>query len=122
MAHVGIERLTAGQSQEYAAQHDEERGRACDRKAHRFARIERLEDRRRRPDVDDAEDADNDKPHDHDRPEQPPDASGPTILKSKKSDQNDERCRHDEARGIRAELHPSMAERTEIAGVITPSP
>ncbi len=104
MAHVGVQRLAAGQGQEYAAQHDEQRHRTCNRKTHCLQRIECFEDRRRRPDVDEAKDADDDEPHHHDRAEQAADAPSAAMLEGKKPDQDDERRRHDEGRGTRAEL------------------
>jgi len=84
MTHVRIECLTAGQSQEHAAEHEEERKRTGGRKANRFKGIERVEDRRRRPDIDDAEHGDGDEPDHHHRSKQPADAAGSAVLKSER--------------------------------------
>ena len=96
MAHVGIERLAAGQRQEHRADHRKRDDGIGDQETRGLGRIDRLQNGRRHHDVASAQQPDDDEPDHHDRTEQRPDALGPPPLDHEQSDQDDQRDRHDE--------------------------
>jgi hypothetical protein len=96
MAHVGVKRFRTGQRKEHAAHHREGDERICQHEAGRLAWTQRFENLGRRPDIDDAEQGNNDEPADHDWAEQAADTRGPATLHHEQSDQDRERQRQDE--------------------------
>ena len=101
VTHVGIQRFRAGQRQEDATHHGEGDDRVCRHETDGFERVERLEDRRRDPDIDGAEHSDDDEPGDHDWTEQAADLRGPAPLDREQADQDRQRHRQDERLEVR---------------------
>ena len=124
VAHVGVQRLGAGDRQHDRGQREERDREVADEEVERVGRRERLQDLRvrRRCRVMPAR-ADREEPDDHHRPEQPPDRGGAEPL-----DRNSTTmiaavigtisCSSDGS----TTFSPSTADSTEIAGVIMLSP
>ena len=95
MAHVGVERLAAGDDQEDGAEHGEAVPSVLAKERERMARIDRGEHDRLFDEPGDAERGDDQEPADHHRAEQPADAVGAVPLNREDADEDRHRDRHD---------------------------
>ena len=84
MAHVGVERLRAGDRQEDEAEGDEAGRAIAEQEDQPGERVEGVEDARRVGDVDDAERADQAEEHHHDRAEKGRDPRRAAALHDRK--------------------------------------
>lgn len=91
MAHVGVKRFGARDSEEDAAHHHETDDAVAEQERQSVEWIEGIEDARRIADMHHAERGDDDEPHRHDRAEPARDAGGTFALHEEQRDQNDER-------------------------------
>jgi hypothetical protein len=94
MAHVGVERLGACDREKYGSQRDERRPLMIGEHGQAVDRIEGPEHVRRLDDLHQAEQAENEEPQAHHRPEEQPYVSGATALHDEQRDQDDQRERH----------------------------
>ena len=94
VAHVGIERLGAGDRQEHAAQHDETVQSLVREKVDGVARVDGQHDLGMPDDARQAEGGNGHEPQQHDRPEDPADAGRPARLRREQGQQNHQRGRH----------------------------
>ena len=88
MAHVRVQRLGAGDAQEYAAEHQKTGGTPGEQVLDAVPRIERPEHRRMLRNTPDAERADHHEPERHDRPERLADPRRALRLKREQPDQH----------------------------------
>ena len=124
VAHVGVQRLGAGDREHDAAERDERLVPVVEQELGAVVRRQRAEDRGMLEQPAEPGDRQHAEPHAHDRPEVAADAPGAEALHGEQPGQHDERERDDEVlRGPSSTTSsPSTADSTEIAGVIMPSP
>ena len=91
VAHVGIERLGAGDRQEHAAQHDETVPALVHEEVDGVARVDGEDDLGMPHDARQAEDGDGHEPQQHDRPEDAADAGRAARLRAEQGQQDDQR-------------------------------
>ena len=123
MTHVGIKRLGAGRAQEDGSQDQETREAVSQQVIKAVAWIEGQQHAWMAHDSTKPEQADRDEPEGHDRAEQLSDPLAALGLKREQADQHQRRQQHNIRRDLGAGIfRPSSALKTEIAGVIAPSP
>ena len=94
MPHVGIQRLTAGDRQEHAAEDDETVPAMRDDEPDRVQRVDRQDHLRPPHDAGQAEHRDDHEPQQHDRAEHPADAGGALHLRAEQTEQHHQRRGH----------------------------
>ena len=122
--HVGVESLAARDDEDDAAEDDEPLPPVNDEERNGVRRIDRREDRRVMRDLERTEQRERHEPDDHDGPEDPADARRPSLLHPEEGDSRIATVRGTTTGLSRvvATSSPSTALRTEMAGVMTPSP
>ena len=124
VAHVGVERLAAGDDEEDAAEGEERLPRLGLEEVDDVDRVDGLEHARVLEDLVQAEHAEDGEPHDHDRPEDLADGLGAAALHDEQRRRGSRR-RAGSRRSSNADdatSKPSTALSTEMAGVMSPSP
>ena len=97
VAHVGVERLGAGDAQHDRAERHERDARVREQEHQRVVRRERFQDRGVVADVHQPEHCEHREPQHHHRPEELADALGAVALEQEQGGQHDQRDRHDPA-------------------------
>ena len=90
MAHIGVQRLGAGDGKKNRPEHDEAAPRRRDQQVDAVNRIERQQDPRPLHDAPDPQDRQYREPHQHDRAEQPAHHRRATALNQEQPDQQHE--------------------------------
>lgn len=124
MAHVSVKRFSACDTKEYTTEHKEARHAVRNQVSEPIARIERRQHRRVLRDAPQAHRGHRDEPQQHHRSERLADARSAQRLNRKQGEQ-DGGCGRQDIRLKYRSRHVEpfhRADRTEIAGVMAPSP
>ena len=97
MAHIGVERLAAGDGERDSPEHDKAGGRSGDKDADCMRGVQCRKHTRGCGDLKHSDYRDDGEPQDHHRAEEAADAFGAALLKEEKCEQHRHRQRQDEA-------------------------
>ena len=88
MAHVGVQRFTAGDDEEDAAEGEERPARVLREELDDVHRVDGTQNLRSGEDLSQTQDAEHGEPHDHHRPEDPSDATCPPALNEEQTEED----------------------------------